>query len=260
MTFWEHLEQLRKVIFRALFIVLAIMVVLLGFKTFLFDSVVLAPLSGDFFLYRWIDVALGLLGMTSLSEFSLSLINVDLSAQFFTHLKITFYMALIISVPYIIYLVWGFVSPALYQNEKRWVRGSFVLASVLFYLGVLVGYSFVFPLTLRFLATYQVSETVPNTISLLSYISSFLSLILIMGLAFEIPAVAALLSRVGILTKQILKKYRKYAVVAAMVLSAVITPSGDAFTMLMVALPLYFLYELSIILSKNSITNNDIDK
>jgi sec-independent protein translocase protein TatC len=131
---------------------------------------------------------------------------------------------------------------------------------VLFYLGVLVGYSFVFPLTLRFLATYQVSDAVPNTISLLSYISSFLSLILIMGLAFEIPAVAALLSRVGILTKQILKKYRKYAVVAAMVLSAVITPSGDAFTMLMVALPLYFLYELSIILSKNSITNNDIDK
>lgn len=260
MTFWEHLEQMRKLIFRALFVIVLLMLVLLGLKDFVFDSIILSPLSSDFFLYRGIDSLLSFIGLEPLSAFSLSLINVDLSAQFFTHLKISFFMALILSVPYVIYLIWSFVSPALYEREKRWGRNAFILASILFYLGVFVGYSFVFPLTLRFLATYQVSDSIPNTISLLSYISSFLSLIMIMGLAFEIPAVASLLSRIGLIDKDLLRRYRKYAVVVAMILSAVITPSGDAFTMLMVALPLYFLYELSILLCKNHLTrNNDIN-
>lgn len=260
MTFWEHLEQMRKLIFRALFVIVLLMLVLLGLKDFVFDSIILSPLSSDFFLYRGIDSLLSFIGLEPLSAFSLSLINVDLSAQFFTHLKISFFMALILSVPYVIYLIWSFVSPALYEREKRWGRNAFILASILFYFGVFVGYSFVFPLTLRFLATYQVSDSIPNTISLLSYISSFLSLIMIMGLAFEIPAVASLLSRIGLIDKVLLRRYRKYAVVVAMILSAVITPSGDAFTMLMVALPLYFLYELSILLCKNHLTrNNDIN-
>jgi sec-independent protein translocase protein TatC len=146
------------------------------------------------------------------------------------------------------------VSPALYDNEKRAAKVAFAFAGVLFLMGVLVGYYLIFPLTLRFLGTYQVSMEVANQISLQSYISMFTWLILIMGVVFEMPSLAVILSRIGILTKSFLKKYRRHAFVVMLVLAAFITPSGDPFTLMAVGLPLYGLYELSILVCR------DIDK
>ena len=238
MTFWEHLDELRKVIFRSFAVLIVLMVVLFLFKETVFDGVVLAPLTDGFFVYRWMDRLLGLLGLGALEPFRVELVNIDLAAQFFTHVRISFWLAVIVALPFLIYQVWLFVRPALYdrERERRAAETAFGLSSLLFYIGVGVGYVVVFPLTLRFLGTYQVSESVANQISLLSYIGMFLKLNLIMGVVFELPALALLLSRIGIINRQMLRCFRKYAIVAALAISAVITPSGDAFTMIVVAL------------------------
>lgn len=257
MTFWEHLDELRKVIFRGLGLILLFMVVIFIGKDFVFNDVILAPIEGDFALYRWFNALFALIGLNPLDEFSLELINIDLAAQFFIHIKVSFYLAFVVAFPFIIYLIWGFISPALYSNEKGVIKTAFGFASLLFYLGVAVGYFFVFPLTLRFLGTYQVSADVPNQISLNSYISMFVRLILVMGVVFEMPALAAILSRLGVIHRGLLRKYRKHAVVVLMALAAVITPSGDAFTLFMVSLPLYMLYELSILMCKEKVEEEE---
>ena len=254
MTFWEHLDELRKVLFRSALVIVALMAGIFMAKDFVFNTVVFAPINSDFALYRFIDKVLVLMGMPTLPEFKLSLINIDLSAQFFIHISTTFYFALVLAVPFIVYQLWKFVSPALYDNEKRAAKAAFAFAGVLFLLGVLVGYYLIFPLTLRFLGTYQVSMEVTNQISLQSYISMFTWLILIMGVVFEMPSLAVILSKIGILTKSFLKKYRRHAFVVMLVLAAFITPSGDPFTLMAVGLPLYGLYELSILVCR------DIDK
>ena len=254
MTFWEHLDELRKVLFRSAIVIVALMAGIFMAKDFVFNTVVFAPINSDFVLYRLIDKVLLMMGAPALPEFKLSLINIDLSAQFFIHISTTFYFALVLAVPFIIYQLWNFVSPALYENEKRAAKGAFAFAGVLFLLGVLVGYYLIFPLTLRFLGTYQVSYEVANQISLQSYISMFTWLILIMGVVFEMPSLAVILSKIGILTKSFLKKYRRHAFVVMLVLAAFITPSGDPFTLMAVGLPLYGLYELSILVCR------DIDK
>ena len=254
MTFWEHLDELRKVLFRSAIVIVALMAGIFMAKDFVFNKVVFAPINSDFALYKLIDKVLVMMDMPTLPEFKLSLINIDLSAQFFIHISTTFYFALVLAVPFIVYQLWKFVSPALYENEKRATKGAFAFAGVLFLLGVLVGYYLIFPLTLRFLGTYQVSYEVANQISLQSYISMFTWLILIMGVVFEMPSLAVILSKIGILTKSFLKKYRRHAFVIMLVLAAFITPSGDPFTLMAVGLPLYGLYELSILVCR------DIDK
>lgn len=254
MTFWEHLDELRKVLFRSAIVIVALMAGIFMAKDFVFNKVVFAPINSDFALYKLIDKVLVMMDMPTLPEFKLSLINIDLSAQFFIHISTTFYFALVLAVPFIVYQLWKFVSPALYENEKRAAKGAFAFAGVLFLLGVLVGYYLIFPLTLRFLGTYQVSYEVANQISLQSYISMFTWLILIMGVVFEMPSLAVILSKIGILTKSFLKKYRRHAFVIMLVLAAFITPSGDPFTLMAVGLPLYGLYELSILVCR------DIDK
>lgn len=251
MTFWEHLDELRKVLFRSAVVIAVLMAGIFLAKDFVFNTVVFAPIDSDFVLYRLIDKALVLLNMPTLPEFHLELINIDLSAQFFIHVSTTFYFALVLSVPFIIYQLWSFVSPALYENEKRAAKVAFAFSGVLFLLGVLVGYFLIFPLTLRFLGTYQVSYEVANQISLQSYISMFTWLILIMGVVFEMPSLAVILSKIGILTKSFLKKYRRHAFVVMLVLAAFITPSGDPFTLMAVGLPLYGLYELSILVCRD---------
>ena len=251
MTFWEHLDELRKVLFRSAIVIVALMAGIFMAKDFVFNKVVFAPINSDFALYKLIDKVLVMMEMPTLPEFKLSLINIDLSAQFFIHISTTFYFALVLAVPFIVYQLWKFVSPALYENEKRAAKGAFAFAGVLFLLGVLVGYYLIFPLTLRFLGTYQVSYEVANQISLQSYISMFTWLILIMGVVFEMPSLAVILSKIGILTKSFLKKYRRHAFVIMLVLAAFITPSGDPFTLMAVGLPLYGLYELSILVCRD---------
>lgn len=238
MTFWDHLEDLRKSIFRMMAVLAGSAVILFFFKNFLFDDVILAPAGSDFILYR-------LVGM----DFSLSLVNLDVAAQFMIHMKVTFVCALILVFPYLIYEIWRFIAPALYENEKRAVKGAFAFASVLFYVGIAAGYFIIFPLMLNFFADYQVSPDVPNTFSLSSYISLFTSTVLVFGIVFEFPTVIAVLSRLGVISRDTLKRFRRHAVCAVVILAAVITPTGDPFSLFVVSVPLYLLYEFSILIS-----------
>lgn len=241
MTFWEHLDELRKVLFRSAIVIFVLMIVVFLNKSFVFDKIILAPANEDFFLYKYLP---------GFEGFNLDLINIELSAQFFTHISVSMALAVILAVPFILYQFWNFVKPALYENERSAVRKAFGFASILFFIGVVVGYVFVFPLTVRFLGSYQVSATVANSISLKSYISMFTQLILIMGIVFEMPALALILAKLGIISASLLRKYRKHAFVILLIASAIITPSGDAFTLMVVAAPLYMLYEFSILICR----------
>jgi sec-independent protein translocase protein TatC len=223
---------------------LGLAVVLFFFKTFLFEQVVLAPTTSDFFLYRLLGTGI-----------DLTLQNIELSAQFFIHIKVTLICALLVAFPYLVYELWRFIAPALYENEKRLVKGAFAFASLLFYLGVAVGYALVFPLMLNFFSGYQVSPEIANTFSLTSYISLFTSLVMTFGIVFEFPTVVAVLSSIGLLTRESLSSYRKHAVCAVLILAAVITPSGDPFSLLVVSVPLYLLYEFSILICRRGTQN-----
>lgn len=244
MTFWDHLDVLRKSIIRIAVALIGVTVVLFFFKDFLFGDVVLAPSESSFWLYR----VLGL-------DFSLQLVNIEVVAQFMIHMKVTFVCALILTFPYIVYELWSFVAPALYENERKAIRGAFTFASALFYTGLAVGYMLIFPLMINFFAGYQVTPDVPNTFSLSSYISLFSSTVLIFGIVFQFPTLIAILSALGIVTREGLRQYRRHAVCAVVVLAALITPSGDPFSLLVVTVPLYVLYEFSILICKRKIKN-----
>jgi sec-independent protein translocase protein TatC len=214
-------------------------------------NIIFGPLNSDFILYQGFNKLLGLVGLKGVDNFDIKVMNIEMSAQFFTHLKVSFFVALIIGMPFFFYQLWTFIRPALYPKEKKAIRGTFGFAGMLFYLGLACGYFLVLPLTVKFLGTYQVSPDIPNEISLTSYIGMFLGLILVMGIVFEMPILAALLSRIGLISKETLKKYRRHAIVILVILAAIITPSGDAFTMMIVAIPLYCLYEVSIMVARS---------
>lgn len=248
LTFWEHLEVLRWSIFRVAIVVLVAMIVLFIAMPHLFTNFVLGPTTSQFFLYRWMS-SLGSLPFIpdfSAGNFKVDIININVASQFLTHISTSFWFALIVSFPYLVFEAWRFIAPALYENEKASVGTAFLFGTVMFYLGCTVGYSFVFPFTFRFLAEYQISAEVVNQISLNSYMSTFMGMVFIMGLVFELPLLAWLMSKLGLINKAFLKKYRKVAVAVLLVLAAAITPTGDPFTLSIVFLPLYALYELSI--------------
>ena len=237
MSFWDHLEALRGTLFRSVLAVALLSIVFLCIPETLF-KVVLWPTQPDFLLYS----SLGL-------PFHMSLINVDISAQFFMHLKVSILCGLVLAFPYIVYEIWRFISPALYDNEKKAIRGGFLMSSGLFYLGVAVGYFVVLPVCLMFFMNYTVSEEIANTISLNSYMSLFVSMVFLIGLLFEFPTVILVLSTMGIVNRKHLRSYRKHAFVVVLILSAFITPS-DPFSMFVLAVPLYGLYEFSILICK----------
>lgn len=247
-TFWDHLEALRWVLLRVIAVLLVTTITLFWFRDFLFNNIVLPPLNPDFVFYRWLCIASEWLRIPEIcsENFDIRLINIELSGQFMMHISVTFMIALVLTVPYLIYEVWHFIAPALYLNERKNIGWIFITSSFLFYLGATVSYFLIFPLTIRFLGTYTVSDLVPNQISIQSYISALYVLVFAIGLMFEMPILVYFLSRAGILKKKMLRKFRSYALVIFMILAAIITPTTDIFTMCAVALPLYLLYEVSI--------------
>jgi len=251
-TFWWHLEKLRWVILRTLAVVGLLMVIFFSNKNFLFNKIILAPLNSDFYVYRWFNDIAKLLNFNDLTidNFHVQLININLAGQFMAHLSISFAFALIVSVPYLLFEIWRFIFPALYPHERKNIELIFFFSSFLFYLGAIVSYLIIFPLTIRFLGTYQVSSLVPNQIALSSYISALYILVFSMGLTFEMPVLSYFLSRLGIISRQTLKKGRGIALIAILIAAAFITPTTDPFTMMVVAVPLYLLYEVSIFVCK----------
>jgi len=246
-TFWGHIEVLRWLIIRCLLVTVSISVVAFVFKEFVFDSIVLAPLRQDFITYRGLCTLSDMLSIPALcpSIRNIEMININLASQLFIHMSIAFVCGLIIAFPYLILEIWFFVKPALYSTEKMAAVKGAVSFVALFFIGVAIAYFIIFPLTLNFLGNYQVSSIVENQISLNSYVNTLLSLLFLLGVVFEMPIVAYFFARIDLLTSSFLSKYRKVAIVIILVLAALITPSTDAFTMLLVVLPLWFLYELS---------------
>lgn len=248
MTFWDHLEDFRWTLIRSLGALIVFAIIGFAFMPYLYDKVVMAPTRSDFFLYQYIckiSSVISILPDFCNKDFHVDIINIKLASQFFRHMTTSFWLALILTFPYLVFEVWRFISPALYQEEKKSMRWVFVFGTFMFFIGCAVGYSLVFPMTLRFLADYQLSESIINQISLDSYMDNFLMLIFVMGIVFELPLVAWLLSKLGFLNRSFFKKYRRHAIVGLLVAAAIITPSGDPFTLSVVFFPLYFLWELS---------------
>jgi sec-independent protein translocase protein TatC len=199
-------------------------------------SVVLAPRSSDFVTYKLLGV----------DPFSIHLMNTGLTEQFMIHMRTAIYAGLLVASPYILYELFRFVSPGLYQNERHYVVWIVGAAYVMFLMGTLVNYFVVFPLTVRFLGTYQVSPDVANMLTLQSYIDTLIGMSLVMGVVFELPVVCGLLGHMGLINNRMMSEYRRHAIVAILIVAAIITPTTDMFTLFVVALPIYLLYELSI--------------
>ncbi|MBQ9386410.1 MAG: twin-arginine translocase subunit TatC [Bacteroidaceae bacterium] len=247
MTFWDHLDALRDVILRVLAVAVAGFIVAFCFKEPLFN-LILAPSSPDFILYRWISSVASMIGAdaSALRDFSVDLFSTTLTAQFMIHMKMAFYMSLVVIMPYTLYLLFGFIRPALYQNERRSTTKVVVWSYILFMLGIVLDYLIIFPLAFRFLGTYQVSESIPNVITLESYTDLLVTLTLLMGILFELPILAWFLSKLGIIDAAFMRKYRRHAILVIVIIAAIITPTTDIFTLTIVTLPIYLLYEVSI--------------
>ena len=235
MTFWEHLEVFRSSIIKILVATVAAGIIAFLLKEPLF-RIVLAPKDSYFFLWQWVGV----------EPFQLQLINTGLAEQFLIHMKVALVTGLIVASPYVLYILFSFVSPALYENERRYSVRITLSAYLMFLLGVAVNYFLVFPLTVRFLGTYQVNNSVENMLTISSYVDTLLMLSLMMGVVFELPVLSWLLAKFGLLRREWMVSYRKHAFVAILIVAAVITPTSDIFTLLIVSLPIWLLYECSI--------------
>ena len=236
-TFWDHLDELRNVILRVMAVTVVFAVVAFAFKEPLFQ-VVLAPSKGDFLTYRVLGIP----------DFHLKLMNTGLTEQFMIHMKVALYCGLLLASPYVIYQLFGFVAPALYDNERRPAVRVVTASYAMFIIGAAVNYLLVFPLTVRFLGTYQVSPDVTNMLTIQSYADTLISMSLVLGVVFELPVVSWLLALMGILKWRQMAHFRRHAIIVILIVAAIITPTTDAFTLFVVALPIWLIYELSILL------------
>lgn len=245
LTFGGHLEVLRRMLFRVLGVALCIAVIVFCFKDQTFD-LLLAPSRWNFVTYRVIEQCMTAMGSDfHFGEFHVDLIATDLSSQFMTHITTAIYLGLLGASPYIVYELFRFVSPALYENERKYSVQVVTVVYLLFIVGILMSYYVLFPISFRFLGTYSVSSIVHSTITLDSYISTFVTLTLLMGVVFQLPVVAFFLAKMGIIHSLTLTTYRRHAFIIIMFVAAVITPP-DILTLILVTIPLYLLYEVSI--------------
>lgn len=218
-------------------------IVAFAMKTEVF-SIVLAPTKSDFITYRWFSQ------FGEIADFNLNLINTQLTSQFSIHMQVSIMIGIICVCPYILYSIFTFVSPALYENERKYARLLVVAGYIMFMIGVALCYFLIFPLTIRFLGNYQVSDDVANIITLSSYIDTLTMLTLMLGIVFELPILCMLLGKMGILTADFMKEYRRHAIVIILIVAAIITPTTDVMTLMLVTLPIYLLYEISILAVK----------
>lgn len=246
MDFWGHLDELRSHLIKAIAAVAVCAVAAFCCKDLLF-TIVMAPSNSHFVTYQIFTRFTG-----SSSDFKVDLFNPELAQQFLVHMRVALWMGLLIVSPYLIYLLFHFVAPGLYEHERRYAYGAVGSGYVMFLMGMALNYFLIFPLTFRFLGTYQVSPDVPNQIALTSYISMLLMLCFLMGVVFELPVLCWLLAKVGILKPHFMTRYRRHAVVVILIVAAVITPTGDAITLSLVALPIYILYEISVLIVRRT--------
>jgi sec-independent protein translocase protein TatC len=251
MSFLEHLEVLRWHLIRAVLAVFVFAIAAFVFYDIIFDTILLAPKNVDFFTNRMFALVADYTGIDSLriNTTPFQIININMAGQFATHITVSLVIGLIAGFPYLFFEFWRFVRPALYSTEKKHASGSIFYTSFLFALGVSFGYYVITPLSVHFLGSYNVSSQVMNQINLTSYISTITSIVLASGIIFELPILIFFLSKIGLVSPEFLRKYRKHSIVLILILSAIITPP-DIFSQVLVCLPLLVLYEVGIGISK----------
>ncbi|MCB8994031.1 MAG: twin-arginine translocase subunit TatC [Bacteroidales bacterium] len=251
MSFLDHLEELRWRLIRSVLAIFVMAILAFVFKDIIFDKIILAPKSASFWTNRMFCELGRITGADSLciNQVPLEIISVKMAGQFNMHIMVSLIVGLITAFPYVFFEFWGFIRPALHSKEKRYANGAVFFSSVLFLIGVTFGYFMIVPLTVHFLGSYSVSAEVTNKINLISYVSTITSVVLAAGVVFELPVIVYFLTKVGIVTPEFMKKYRKHSIVVIMILAAIITPP-DIFSQILVAIPLIILYEVSIGISK----------
>lgn len=255
-TFGGHLEVLRRMLFRIIAVVMVLAIVIFCFKDKTFE-LLLAPSQWDFVTYQYIEKLLHYFGSNfAFNQFHINLIATELSSQFMTHITTALYLGLLGASPYILVELFRFITPALYENEKKYSVRVAVTMYLLFIVGVLMSYFIIFPISFRFLGTYSISGMVESNITLKSYISTFTTLTLVMGLVFQLPVIAFFLGKLEMASSELLKRYRKYALIVIMLVAAIITPP-DLMTLVLVTIPLYLLYEVSILVLKRMEKRNN---
>ncbi len=251
MSFLEHLEELRWHLVRSFLYIFVFAILAFVFKSIVFDVVLLGPSNPDFFTNQFLCELAGRLNISALciNQKQLLLQNINMTGQFTTHLWISFLAGVIVAFPFIFWEFWRFIRPALYKEEVQHSRGAIFFASILFSIGILFAYYVICPLSVHFLGNYQVSLKVENIVNLGSYIGTVSSIILASGILFELPMFIYFMSKVGLVTSETLKKYRRHSFVVTLALAAIITPP-DVISQILVCLPLVLLYEAGIIIAK----------
>jgi sec-independent protein translocase protein TatC len=259
MSFWEHIEDLRWHIIRIIIAIAAAGIAFFANKKFLFDDIIFAPKNPNFITYRvlcWLGSKIHVYSICR-TDFDYSITNMDLAAQFMTHIRVSFMMGLIAVFPYVLFEIWTFVKPALYEKELKNLRGVVVWTAVLFYIGILFGYFVLMPMSVNYLGTYHVSDSVRNTINLTSFIDVVTGLVFITGLVFEFPMVIFFVAKLGLVGDKSMRQFRRFAIVGVLVVAMLITPSPDVFSQILVAVPLYILYEVSILVAKRVVRQRE---
>jgi sec-independent protein translocase protein TatC len=241
LSFWEHLDILRNIVIKMLLAVFLCGIVAFCLKKQIF-RIALAPQNAEFITYKLLGV----------HPFKVHLINTGLMEQFMIHMKTAFFFGLLGALPYILYLLYQFVFPALYKNERHYLMKIIGSSYAMFMIGLLVNYFLIFPLTIKFLATYSVSNDIRNFLSVKSYINTLFTMGLVFGIVFEIPIISWILALLGLLRVEWMKRHRKHAIILILIIAAIITPTSDAFTLFIVSLPIWLLYEISIFIVKRT--------
>ncbi|SMO60607.1 sec-independent protein translocase protein TatC [Saccharicrinis carchari] len=251
MTFLQHLEELRWHLVRSFASVFVVAIVAFMFKNIVFDTIIFGPSSPEFFTNRMLTLLADRLSLPALAinQEVIKFQNILMAGQFTMHLKVSFIAGLVVAFPYIFWEFWRFIKPALYQEEVNHSRGAIFFASILFSVGILFAYYIICPLSVHFLATYHVSDKVENILNLGSYISTVTSIVMAGGILFELPILIYFLAKVGLVTSDTLKKYRRHSIVVSLLLAAIITPP-DMISQVLVCVPLIFLYEIGIVIAK----------
>lgn len=260
MSFLDHLEDLRWHLVRSILSIVVFAIIAFIFKDFIFSNIIIAPKTPDFFTNRTLCAFGTWIGIKALciNIEPFQLININMAGQFTTHIMVSMIIGLIFAFPYLVFEMWRFIGPALYDKERQFAKGAVFYISFLFILGVLFAYFIIIPLSVHFLGSYQVSAEVTNQINLLSYIQTVSAIALAAGILFELPVLIYFLTKVGLVTPEFLKKYRRHSLVIVLLLSAIITPP-DVFSQILVAFPLMFLYEVGIRISKRIVLNEQLE-
>jgi sec-independent protein translocase protein TatC len=251
MSFLDHLEELRWLLVRSSFAIVIMAIVTYTFSDFIFDDIIFGPTHTDFITYRFfceVAQAFGVTGDICVNELPFTIQNTSMEGQINVFIWTCISAGFILAFPYILYELWKFISPALYEKEKKGAIGFIVISSILFFLGVIFGYFVIVPLSINFVATFTVSDIVKNEFNLESYIGMIKTSVIAAGLFFELPIIVYFLTKLGLITPDFLRKYRKYAIVILLIVSAIVTPP-DVVSQIVVAIPMLIIYEASIFLS-----------